>query len=111
MYTPNTATSTSAARSSVVVNATVPALPKAKISATKNTAEAAPATQIGTFTVPIWVAGAASAVFLVALILAFGKAGTVALTTTLLRAALVLVAVFGVYIYLQRSALQHRIDE
>ena len=68
-------------------------------------------TAIGTFTVPTWVAGAASAVFLVALILAFGKAGTVALTTTLLRAALVLVAVFGVYIYLQRSALQHRIDE
>jgi hypothetical protein len=68
-------------------------------------------TAMGTFTVPIWVAGAASAVFVVALIVAFGKAGTVALTTTLLRAALVLIAVFGVYIYLQRSALQHRIDE
>jgi hypothetical protein len=68
-------------------------------------------TAMGTFTVPIWVAGAASAVFVVALIVAFGKAGTVALATTLLRAALVLVGVFGVYIYLQRSALQHRIDE
>jgi hypothetical protein len=68
-------------------------------------------TAMGTFTVPIWVAGASSAVFVVALIVAFGKAGTVALATTLLRAALVLVGVFGVYIYLQRSALQHRIDE
>jgi hypothetical protein len=68
-------------------------------------------TAMGTFTVPIWMVGAASAAFVVALIVAFGKAGTVALTTTLLRAAVVLIGVFGVYIYLQRSALQHRIDE
>jgi hypothetical protein len=68
-------------------------------------------TAMGTFTVPIWVAGAASAAFVVALIIAFGKAGTVALTATLLRVALVLIGVFGVYIYLQRSALEHRIDE
>jgi hypothetical protein len=68
-------------------------------------------TAMGTFTVPIWMVGAASAAFVVALIVAFGKAGTVALTTTLLRTAVVLIGVFGVYIYLQRSALQHRIDE
>jgi hypothetical protein len=68
-------------------------------------------TAMGTFTIPIWVAGAVSAAFLVALIVAFGKAGTVAFTTTLLRAAVVLIGVFAVYVYLQRSALQHRIDE
>jgi hypothetical protein len=64
-----------------------------------------------TFTVPIWVAGAACAAFVVALIIAFARARTVTLTTTLLRAAVVLIGVFGVYVYLQRSALQHRIDE
>jgi hypothetical protein len=42
---------------------------------------------MGILTVPIWVAGAASAVFLVAIVLAIGKAGAAALIASLFRVA------------------------
>jgi hypothetical protein len=61
---------------------------------------------MGTLTVPIWAAGAASALFVVAVILAIGKAGATAAIATLFRVAVVAIAVSAGYIYMQRSSLE-----
>src|SRR5450432_1328498 len=65
----------------------------------------------GTLTIPIWAAGAASAVFVVALVLASGRAGATALISTLFRIAIVAIVVYGGFIYLQRATLQDRVAE
>jgi hypothetical protein len=59
---------------------------------------------IGTLTVPIWAAGAASAVFVVAIVLAVGRAGATALINTMFRIAVLAIAVYAGWVYLQRSA-------
>jgi hypothetical protein len=58
---------------------------------------------MGTLTIPIWAAGAVSAVFVVAIVLAVGKAGAATLIATLFRAAILLVAIYGGWLYMQRS--------
>jgi hypothetical protein len=66
---------------------------------------------MGILTVPIWVAGAASAVFLVAIVLAIGKAGAAALIASLFRVAIVALGVYAGWVYLQRAALQDQAAE
>ncbi len=66
---------------------------------------------MGTIMVPIWAAGAASAVFVVALVLAIGRAGGAALIGALFRLALVVLCVYAGWIYLQRLAEQDRVAE
>jgi hypothetical protein len=66
---------------------------------------------VGTVTVPIWAAGAASALFVVAVVLAIGRAGATALINTLFRIAVVVLAVYGGWVYLQRAALTDRVAE
>ncbi len=64
-----------------------------------------------TIAVPIWAAGAASAVLLAALILAIGRAGGAALIAALFRLAIVALVVYAGWIYLQRLASQDRVAE
>jgi len=66
---------------------------------------------MGTLTIPIWAAGAASAVFLVAVVLAVGRAGATALINTLFRIAVVAIAVYAGWVYLQRSTQQEHVAE
>ena len=66
---------------------------------------------MGILTVPIWVAGAASAVFLVSIVLAIGKAGAAALIASLFRVAIVALGVYAGWVYLQRAALQDQAAE
>jgi hypothetical protein len=66
---------------------------------------------MGILTVPIWVAGAASVVFLVAIVLAIGKAGAAALIASLFRVAIVALGVYAGWVYLQRAALQDQAAE
>src|SRR5580700_3938860 len=66
---------------------------------------------IGILTVPIWVAGAASAVFLVVIVLAIGKAGAAALIASLFRGAIVALGVYAGWVYQQRAALQDQAAE
>jgi hypothetical protein len=61
---------------------------------------------MGILTVPMWAAGAASAVFLVVIVLAIRKAGTGALIASLFRVAIVALGVYTGWVYLQRAALQ-----
>jgi hypothetical protein len=65
----------------------------------------------GTVMVPIWAAGAASAVFVVAIVLAMSRAGGTALINTMFRVAIVAIAVYGGWLYLQRSAQQEHVAE
>jgi len=51
----------------------------------------------GTLAVPIWLAGAAAAVFVVAIFLAVKRAGGVALITSLFRVGLIAAAVLGAW--------------
>jgi hypothetical protein len=55
----------------------------------------------GTLAVPIWLAGAAAAVLLVAVLLAVKRAGGVALITSLFRVGLIAAAVLGAWLYVQ----------
>jgi len=65
-------------------------------------------TATGMLTIPIWAAGVACAVFLVALVVAIGRVGATAFIATLFRVAVVLVAVIAGYFYLQnRSEQEH----
>jgi len=57
---------------------------------------------LGTLTVPIWVGGAASVVFAVAVILGFGRAGSAVAVNPLFRVAMVAVAVAAGWFYMQR---------
>jgi hypothetical protein len=67
-------------------------------------------TAMNTLTVPIWAAGAASAVLVVALMAAFGKLGTATMVAAFFRVAVVVIAVAAGYLYLERSAVQNRLD-
>jgi hypothetical protein len=55
----------------------------------------------GTLAVPIWLAGAAAAVLVVALVLAVARAGGVALINSLFRVGLIAAVVLGVWLYVQ----------
>ena len=56
----------------------------------------------GTLAVPIWLAGAAAAVLVVAVLLAVKRAGGVALITSLFRVGLIAAAVLGAWLYVQQ---------
>ena len=56
----------------------------------------------GTLAVPIWVAGAAAAVLVVAVLLAVKRAGGVALITSLFRVGLIAAVVLGAWLYVQQ---------
>jgi hypothetical protein len=65
----------------------------------------------GTLSVPIWLAGAAAAVFVVAILLAAKRAGGFALITSLFRVGLIAAVVLGAWLYVQqreRRALDDR---
>jgi hypothetical protein len=67
----------------------------------------------GILAVPIWLAGTAAAVFVVAILLAVKRAGGVALVTSLFRVGLVATTVVGAWVYVEqrgskRSALDYR---
>jgi hypothetical protein len=62
-------------------------------------------TAAGTLAVPIWLAGAAAAVLVVAILLAVKRAGGVALITSLFRVGLIAVAVLGVSLYVQQGGV------
>jgi hypothetical protein len=55
----------------------------------------------GTLAVPIWLAGAAVAVFVVDILLAAERAGRVGLITSLFRMGLIAAAVLGAWLYVQ----------
>jgi hypothetical protein len=57
----------------------------------------------GTLAVPIWLAGAASAVLVVAVLLAVKRAGGVALIASLFRVGLIAAVVLGVWVYVQKG--------
>jgi hypothetical protein len=62
----------------------------------------------GTLAVPIWLAGAAAAVFVVAILLAVKRAGGVALITSLFRVGLIATAVLGASLYVQQRGSERR---
>jgi hypothetical protein len=62
----------------------------------------------GTLAVPIWLAGAAAAVFVVAILLAVKRAGGVALITSLFRVGLIAAAVLGAWLYVQQRGSERR---
>ena len=65
----------------------------------------------GTLTISIWAAGAASAVFVVAIVLAIGKAGAPSVISALFRVAIILVAVYAGWAYMQRSTQEDQAAE
>jgi hypothetical protein len=65
----------------------------------------------GTLTLPIWAAGATSAVFLAVIVLAIGRAGAAAAMNVLFRVALVAIAVSAGWLYFQRIERQDRAAE
>src|SRR5215470_16468450 len=65
----------------------------------------------GTLTIPIWAAGALSAVFLALAVLAIGRAGVAASMNVLFRVAIVAVAVSAGWLYLQRMERQEHATE
>jgi hypothetical protein len=65
----------------------------------------------GTLTIPIWAAGALSAVFLALMVLAIGRAGVVASINVLFRVAIVAIAVSAGWLYIQRMERQDRAAE
>jgi hypothetical protein len=65
----------------------------------------------GNLTVPIWAAGAASAVLFTAILLAVGRAGAAALIGTLFRVAIVVIAVSAGWFYVQRTEQQEHVTE
>jgi hypothetical protein len=62
----------------------------------------------GTLSVPIWLAGAAAAVFVLAILLAAKRAGGVALFTSLFRVGLIAAVVLGVWLYMQQRDVSER---
>src|SRR5215468_3894454 len=66
---------------------------------------------VGTLTVPIWAAGAASAVLLAAIVLAIARAGAATSVNVLLRAGAVAAAVAGGWFYMQRLEQQQYATE
>jgi len=65
----------------------------------------------GTLTVPIWGLGAASAVFVGAIVIAIGRAGAVTVINALSRVGIVAIAVFAGWFYTQRIEQQAHIAE
>jgi hypothetical protein len=65
-------------------------------------------TAMGTLTVPIWAAGAVCAMFVVAIGLAIGRAGAVAFIATLFRVAVVLIAAYAGFVYMQNQSAQEK---
>ena len=63
---------------------------------------------VGTLAVPIWLAGAAAAVFVVAILLAAKRAGGVALITSLFRVGLIAAVVLGVWLYVHQRDVSDR---
>jgi hypothetical protein len=61
----------------------------------------------GTLTVPIWLAGAASAFFLVAILVAVKRAGGVALVSSLFRVGIIAAFVVGAWIYVDRGGAKN----
>jgi hypothetical protein len=62
----------------------------------------------GNLTVPIWVAGAASALFVAAIVLAIGRAGAATVINMLFCVGIVAIAVSAGWFYMQRSEQQER---
>jgi hypothetical protein len=62
----------------------------------------------GTLSVPIWLAGAAAAVFVVAILLAAKRAGGLALITSLFRVGLIAAVVLGAWLYVQQRDVSER---
>jgi hypothetical protein len=62
----------------------------------------------GILAVPIWLAGTAAAVFVVAILLAVKRAGGVALITSLFRVGLIAAAVLGAWLYVQQRGGERR---
>jgi hypothetical protein len=62
----------------------------------------------GTLTLPIWTAGAVSAVFLALVVLAVGRAGVTASINVLFRVAIVAIAVSAGWLYFQRMERQEQ---
>src|SRR5215831_11114184 len=60
----------------------------------------------GTLTIPIWAAGAASAVFLALVALAIGRAGVAASVNVVFRVAIVAIAVSAGWVYMQQTERQ-----
>ena len=65
----------------------------------------------GTLTIPIWAAGALSAVFLALAVLAIGRAGVTASANVLFRVAIVAIAVSAGWLYIQRLERQDHTAE
>ena len=62
----------------------------------------------GILAVPIWLAGTAAAVFVVAILLAVKRAGGVALITSLFRVGLIAAALLGAWLYVQQHDGERR---
>jgi hypothetical protein len=62
----------------------------------------------GILAVPIWLAGTAAAVFVVAILLAVRRAGGVALIASLFRAGLIAAAAIGAWLYMQQRDGERR---
>jgi len=65
----------------------------------------------GILTIPIWAAGAVSAVFLALVLLAIGRAGVAASINVLFRVAIVAIAVSAGWLYFQRMERQEQAAE
>ena len=65
----------------------------------------------GTLTIPIWAAGAVSAVFLALVLLAIGRAGVTSSINVLFRVAIVAIAVSAGWLYFQRMERQEQAAE
>ena len=65
----------------------------------------------GTLTIPIWAAGAVSAIFLALVVLAIGRAGVAASINLLFRVAIVAIAVSAGWLYFQRMERQEQAAE
>src|SRR5580704_10612995 len=61
----------------------------------------------GTLTVPIWLAGAASAFFLAAILVAVRRAGGVALVSSLFRVGIIAAFVLGAWLYVDRGGAKN----
>jgi hypothetical protein len=65
----------------------------------------------GTLTIPIWAAGAASAIFLALVVLAVGRAGPATSTTVLYRVSIFAAAIFAGWLYMQHTERQEQAAE
>jgi hypothetical protein len=65
----------------------------------------------GTLAIPIWAAGAASAVFLALAVLAIGRAGVATSINVLFRVTIAAIAVSAAWLYLQQMGRQERAAE